>query len=609
MRKKWITGFVSVLLVLAVGFTSCSDTINNHNFVGELIPGRYEVLADGFYRNTRFTIFVTVDDRNIIDIEWEGAEAAQTDDHGMLALPFLRNRVLEHQTVQVDGVAGATQTSVSFLFAVREALYRAGAPARMFAAPELRFESETIDILVMGSGVAGLTAAIKAQTQRPDANVVLIEKMDFPGGSTIMSAQIFNLPADDADRVPLQEYAYMKTRGQAVRAMINHWVNNASEVYAFLLNRDSTWAPSFRIPGGGTSIVQNRMTIFNVDSPDGLGVVETLLPRAERLGVRVMLGVEGTALIENNGTVVGAVARDRRWNIEYTFTTRAGVILATGGFGHNIDLRRESLPAHMVNDISLVSGGHQGSGILMARALSGGPADTLMEGRGLIGMGTPHRDAWTFLTGFVVANNGAINPFLGDDNESPAGTVTNYAGAPATGLAAMSYARFRNDYPITARWVNEHRLTNPTARFWALTRPDSLSAPDLYNILHGRAFVADSAAALAPMIGMTVEHLEAAFDAAENAPVDADVDIGDGDFFVATSYVSADIGTIGGIMIDTYARVLRAGTAIPGLYAAGEVAFPQLMFREYVGSGTALTMAAVFGWSAGSHAATRVPSN
>jgi len=54
--------------------------------------------------------------------------------------------------------------------------------------------TEDVDVLVMGSGIAGLTAAISAKVAQPRARVVLIEKSEITGGASRMSGGIINLP-------------------------------------------------------------------------------------------------------------------------------------------------------------------------------------------------------------------------------------------------------------------------------------------------------------------------------------------------------------------------------------------------------------------------------
>jgi fumarate reductase flavoprotein subunit len=65
---------------------------------------------------------------------------------------------------------------------------------------------------------------------------------------------------------------------------------------------------------------------------------------------------------------------------------------------------------------------------------------------------------------------------------------------------------------------------------------------------------------------------------------------------------------MGGLKINTKAEVLHtSGSAIPGLYAAGESANGQLFYKEYPGSGSSLAVSTTFGREAGKNAASRAP--
>jgi 3-oxosteroid 1-dehydrogenase len=68
--------------------------------------------------------------------------------------------------------------------------------------------------------------------------------------------------------------------------------------------------------------------------------------------------------------------------------------------------------------------------------------------------------------------------------------------------------------------------------------------------------------------------------------------------FYAVKIVPGDLGTKGGLVTDEHARVLRAdGSAIPGLYAAGNVS-SAVMGRTYAGPGATIGPALTFGYLA-----------
>ena len=109
----------------------------------------------------------------------------ETEGIGAAALPKLVEAVLANQTIGVDSVAGATVTSEAFKAAMADALTQAGADMdKMTAAVEastLEDVQMDADVVVVGAGAAGLSAALK--TAQNGHSVILLEKMGVIGGA------------------------------------------------------------------------------------------------------------------------------------------------------------------------------------------------------------------------------------------------------------------------------------------------------------------------------------------------------------------------------------------------------------------------------------------
>ena len=647
-----------LLMGLALlGFAGCA------NDGGGMKNGRFEAEANGYYPGSRYTVYVTVQNQTIVDVETDERvwnREVQTGHHGQKAIPFLRQRVLENQTAKVDGVAGCTVTSIGYLNAVDAALRKAGAPDRMFSPPKKKTDTQNIDILVMGSGVAGLTAAVKAKTDAPNAKVVLIEKMDFWGGTSIMSGQIFYFPASEADIPVMKEYVWSRTRGQANQSLINYWIDNAFKVYAFLNSREypgwiqrqtesvgyPTTAPiqPFVPASWSGSDAVNRVRYMG-ESFNGWhynSVIPSMVRRAERLGVTIMLGVKGEKLTARNGEVVGAVATNLKNNTEITFNTSAGVILATGGYGQNRALMREINGDLAANDVSQSCGGSTGDGIIMARALASANINVgTTFNSASVGMGTPHPHAYLYYAGQnLISSYGDVNRYLGhgDNDGVPGGfqqpavsAGENYVGYPHPALAAFTYTHNLNEYIRNFRFAMETRATpgKADAKFWSLYNgitPPGFSpyvqidpflkgpegdAPALNkgwllksNTIEGlcRQLNANGANITPDQLRAAYDHYQAIFSTA--APALAINK--NGNEFNALSYYISNVATMGGLNINERGEVQTTGNeTIRGLYAAGDVANGQLAFREYPSSGHALMTGAVFGYSAGEAAAAR----
>ena len=130
-----------------------------------MTAGTYQASAQGYHGG--IVLNVTVDADRITGIEV--VEQSETEGVGAAALPMLVEAVLAKQTIAVDAVTGATTTSDAFKAAMKDALMQAGADLdKMTAAAEkseLKEEALDADIVVVGAGAAGLTAALTAAQQ------------------------------------------------------------------------------------------------------------------------------------------------------------------------------------------------------------------------------------------------------------------------------------------------------------------------------------------------------------------------------------------------------------------------------------------------------------
>lgn len=158
-----------------------------------LVPGTYKATAQGFMGFD--TVCVTVDENSITDVI-----LADSTDYPPFVVEAVRStipaRIFDAQSVNVDVVAGATFSSMAVMEAVADCIAQAGG-AGMFEtaperpAPESAQDLDT-DVLVIGAGGAGILAALSAKYADFEGgdsglSVTLVEKLDFFGGSTLLS--------------------------------------------------------------------------------------------------------------------------------------------------------------------------------------------------------------------------------------------------------------------------------------------------------------------------------------------------------------------------------------------------------------------------------------
>ena len=349
MKKSIIfKGSLALILIFTLAFVGCVGT--------QAGPGAFRneaPMVAGFYHGTagsflgpQFLVTVEVRGHEIVNITDNSGVAHHTASMGVQALPILRERVLRNQTVEVDVITGNTITSVFYLEAVRTALQQAGAPQRMFNPTPRSQANVNVDILVVGSGLAGASAAFTARTARPDARVIMIDKQELLGGTSKATGNWLTFPVNDgADRDAWRDHLMMRAQGQADRDIVHRWAFTAREAVSHVFGGSVT-------PGEGvvgTLTYTGAMDIprmHHVRGPAPLGVGGPgagpfSLYRARTAGVIIWPGVEATQLITNaaGDTVTGVRARGNDFgDITFTLNPGGSVILATGGFESNPEL-------------------------------------------------------------------------------------------------------------------------------------------------------------------------------------------------------------------------------------------------------------------------------
>lgn len=569
--------------------------------------GTFEGKAYG--NNGWLTVEVTIKDNKITDIKTPGQR--ETKYLGDTAIREIGKDVLQYQTLNVYNVAGATVTSTALKTAIAQAIEKAGGDIAAFQKPVPEkikkvagITKGSADLIIVGAGGAGLSAAVTAKDLGVK-NVLVLEKMPVIGGNTLRCASAFN--AADPDRqkaLPMTETlkeavvkaisekpvseehaklmadvkakyeAYLRSGSKTLFdcpewhalqtynggdkvghiPLIRQYSNNVLDTLHWMQSKGSPVMD--RVSQGAGALWQRT---HQLDAPAGLGLIDPLYQSAVKQGVNFKLGMRVQDLILNDkGRVIGVTATDKVGN-KYEFTSKDGVILATGGYSQNKEMRQKSAPHLTPEMVSTNQPGATGDGIVIATRH--GADTTGMNYVQVYPLATPGTGA---LQGRARKMSGLDDVI--DVNKNGERFVKEDARRDEF-VAAIKKQPGGVVYDI-----NDSSIVKPLNSF-------NEDVETLVSI--GRIYKADSLADLAKQLGMPADKLEASV-AEFNKMVEAknDPKFGRKLFdrpivkppFYATPRAPSIHHTMGGLQISTNAQVLdKKGKPIPGLYAAGEV--------------------------------------
>ena len=482
----------------------------------------------------------------------------ETPGIGSVAVEQLPGAIVAANSIAVDGIAGATVTSNAIKDAIKQALADAGIDAAPFevapeaaAAAEKTAETLDCDVVIVGAGGAGLTAAVRAT--QAGAKVLVLEKMPFVGGNSLKASGGMNcadtkfqaaLDITDSGVPEFIEDTMNGGHGINDLALVTTMAENSAEAVDWL---ESIGAPLPKVAAtGGT--VHKYLHSPEDGSPVGEYLVAKLDEEAKKNGIEVMLNTTATEILMDGGTAVGVKANDAEH--DYTINAKA-VVLATGGFGANFELMCSFNPS-LANAVTTNHPGATGDGILMAEAVGAATVDMDQ-----IQLHPTVYQATSMLVSEKMRSLGAI-------------------------LVNQNGVRFTNDL-ATRDAVSNAELQQPGGYAWIIfdqNLVDNNKSAAKY-IEQGMAVTGDTYEALAEAMNVdaeafvkTMETWNAAVATGEDAEfgrnngMDADLSTAP---FYAIQIAPGIHHTMGGVKIDTATRVIDTeGQPIPGLFAAGE---------------------------------------
>jgi len=333
--KKLLALMLIVAMIMVT--TACGAKTETSETSGTLESegGTFIGEADG--KNGPIKVEVTIEKGEITGIEIiENHES----DFTKTTFDEILATIIAQNTADVDVITGATMTSEAIISAVSDALSKSGITlvAKQANAENTVFTDTEADIVIIGAGGAGLTAAIEAT--KKGAKVIVVEKNSFMGGNTNyatggMNAANTKLQAEKGV-VDSAELFYEDTLkgGHNLNdpVLLKKLTEESSNAIDWLTEIGASLTKLSR--SGGQSVDRTHTTADG--SPIGSYLMSVFEKNIIDLGIEVRLNTKATEIIAKDNQAAGIVVET---NDGQTYSIHAkAVIIASGGFGANQEL-------------------------------------------------------------------------------------------------------------------------------------------------------------------------------------------------------------------------------------------------------------------------------
>ena len=561
--------------------------------------------AYGHDKENPVKVTLTIKDKTITKVEVDASH--ETAGIGSKAADALPEQIVSANSLDVDGVSGATQTSKAIIEAATAALKQAGLEpsdlvSKNTSTTKAKDIEETVDVVIVGAGGAGMTAAITATDA--GKKVIVVESQPIAGGNSVRSTGGMN-----AAKTPYQdknEFAESAGVEKTLKTAAEKFADNAT-ITALAATVKAQWDAYQANPQGYFDSVE-LMELDTMIGGKGKNNPELVKALAENsadaiewlasIGAEVKnVGAFGGASVkrihrpvnaDGKVTAVGAYIvpileknlQDR--NVQFLFDTTANeiimkdgkavgikgtgkdghkvtinaksVVIATGGFGANAEMVEKYKP-ELKGFATTNAEGAQGQGIDMATAAGAATVDM---------------------------DQIQIHPTVHIEEDGNAHLITEGLRGDGAILVNAEGKRFYDEVSTRDK-VSAAIIAQPEKSAWLVVDQSMVdkSAVIAGYIKSGYTVTGATYEELAKAMGVD----EATFTSTMNTwnqavEAKSDAEFGRTSFanplatapYYAIKITPAVHHTMGGIVINPKAEVLNEkGEAISGLYAAGEV--------------------------------------
>lgn len=492
----------------------------------------------------------------------------------------IKSRILQSGSPHVDAIAGATTQSEAFKKAVSKALLKSNKDA--IVADGGNPDEKKADVVVIGSGGAGLAAAIEAHDQ--GADVLIIEKMPIIGGNTNKASAGMNAAkttfqasqgiVDSKEQFYLETYKGGKYKNN--KELLRYFVNHAPDAIDWLAQKGICL--SGLTTTGGMSVKRTHRP-ENGAAVGGF-LISGLIKNINKRHIEIHLDSEVTDIAATGDQWIN-VTINAEGGSKQIIQTRS-VVVATGGFGANTSMIENYRP-DLKNVVTTNHAGATGSGIKLLEKLGAGTIDMAA-----IQIHPTVEQTSSYLISESIRGGGAIlisqegKRFI-NELETRDEVSARVINLPEHYAYIVFDEQVKNDNKAVEEYLAQHFVTQ---------------APTIPQLAQQLGI---NEAALAQTLAHYNEAVENGVDPEFLRTTGMNHKINTAPYY-AIKIAPGIHHTMGGVTINTDTQVIdKKGKILPGIYAAGEVT-GGLHGENRIG-GNAVADIIIFGIKAGGEAA------